>query len=165
MFSLIPKRRYVFLCVEFGWQWLDQQHVHLPCLGNGEHQLLHRWHHQPQLGTTEGGRPRRDRWVKQTHPSSLCFSAGLHYSCTNAVVLIFFVSGCRSFPRFPRCLCQTLFFCGIWAAWWLSDTLPGQGRLCVCVCPFWQYFLAGSNNFWQLVLTCCCCFYFVFFFY
>lgn len=73
----------ICLCLESGWQWLDQQHLHLPCLWDG-HQLLHRWHHQPQLSTTKGGRPRRRRYVKQTHPSPRCLllcGVSLQYAC------------------------------------------------------------------------------------
>lgn len=62
---------HLFLCLESRWQRLDQHHVHLPTLGDGEHQLLHRWHHQPQLSSTEGGWPGRGWWAKQAHSDSL----------------------------------------------------------------------------------------------
>lgn len=56
------------VCVEPGRQRLDQQHVHVARDGNGEHQLLHRRYRQPELSAAEGGRPRRGRWAKPTHP-------------------------------------------------------------------------------------------------
>lgn len=51
----------------------------------------------------------------------------------------FFPSGCQSFPRVPWCLPQTLVFCSVWAARWLSGCLPGQGA---CVMSA-TYYLVG----------------------
>ncbi len=103
--NLNPEWFNVSLCLEFGRQWLDQQHVHLPCFGIGEHQLLHRWHHQPQLGTAKGGRPGRGRWAKRTHPSPLCYSVVSVYSTpVNAVVFFFFLIFSAAASLFPEFL-------------------------------------------------------------
>lgn len=89
-------------------------------------------------------------WNKRTQAHSVCYSAGLVYSTpVNTATFKMSCSGCQSFPRVPRCLSETLFFCGVWAAGGLSGTLPGQG-MCVCVLCFLHLV--------QFVWSASCCF-------